>query len=140
MQLPLDYVVEPRPGLSWARNRAIDEADTEVIAWVDDDEECDPWWVSELSRGFVEHPESDAVSGMVVPAELATPAQWWFEAYGGHSKSPRVHARDLLPGHVGAAEPAVPAAARSGSAPTWPFARPPSSASGASTARSGRAR
>ena len=86
-KLPIDYVVEPRPGLSWARNRAIDEADTDVIAWVDDDEECDAWWVSEVSRGFVEHPQAEAVSGMVVPAELATPAQWWFEAYGGHSKA-----------------------------------------------------
>ena len=86
-ELPLDYIVEPRPGLSWARNRAIDEAGTDVIAWIDDDEECDTWWVSEVSRGFVEHPQADAVSGMVVPAELETPAQWWFEAYGGHSKS-----------------------------------------------------
>ncbi len=86
-QLPVDYVVEERPGLSWARNRAIEEADTDVIAWIDDDEEADPWWVSEVSRGFVLHPEADAVSGMVVPAELSTPAQWWFEAYGGHSKA-----------------------------------------------------
>ncbi len=37
-QLDLDYIVEPRPGLSWARNRAIDDSSSEIIAWLDDDE------------------------------------------------------------------------------------------------------
>ena len=40
-RLELSYVVEPRPGLSWARNCAIDNSTTEVLAWVDDDEVCD---------------------------------------------------------------------------------------------------
>jgi glycosyltransferase involved in cell wall biosynthesis len=83
-RLELSYVVEPRPGLSWARNCAIENSTTEVIAWVDDDEVCDRWWLAELSRGFVEHASADAVSGSILPAELATPAQWIFEAYGGH--------------------------------------------------------
>jgi glycosyltransferase involved in cell wall biosynthesis len=83
-RLSLSYVVEPRPGLAWARNCAIANSDTEVIAWVDDDEVCDRWWLAELSRGFVEHPEADAVSGSILPAELETASQWIFEAYGGH--------------------------------------------------------
>ncbi len=33
------YAMEARPGLSWARNRAIELANGEVIAWVDDDEQ-----------------------------------------------------------------------------------------------------
>ena len=33
----IGYVTEPRPGLSWARNRAIEASDTEIIAWADDD-------------------------------------------------------------------------------------------------------
>ena len=83
-RLGLSYVVEPRPGLAWARNCAIANSDTEVIAWLDDDEVCDRWWLAELSRGFVENPQADAVSGSILPAELETPAQWIFEAYGGH--------------------------------------------------------
>ncbi len=75
-----------RPGLSRARNRSIDASDSEIIAWIDDDEECDRWWAAELARGFVEHPDADAVSGMILPAEIETPAQLWFEQYGGHSK------------------------------------------------------
>jgi glycosyltransferase involved in cell wall biosynthesis len=76
-------VVEPRPGLSWARNRAIDTADGEVIAWVDDDERCDPWWAAEIARGFVEVPEADGVTGIIIPGELATRSQVWFEDFNG---------------------------------------------------------
>ena len=52
----IDYVIEPRPGLSWARNRAIDASDSEIIAWADDDEVCDAWWAAEIARAFVEVP------------------------------------------------------------------------------------
>jgi len=79
----IDYVVEPRPGLSWARNRAIESADGEVIAWVDDDERCDPWWATEIARGFVEVPEADGVTGIIIPGEIATKSQEWFEEFSG---------------------------------------------------------
>ena len=80
---PIDYALEPRPGLSWARNRGIEASDSEVIAFLDDDELCDPWWVAELARGFVEVPEADAVSGLIFPRELETESQIWFERYSG---------------------------------------------------------
>jgi GT2 family glycosyltransferase len=79
----IEYVTEPRPGLSWARNRAIDASGSEIIAWADDDEVCDPWWAAELARGFVEVPEAGAVTGMVIPTELETQCQAWFEQYAG---------------------------------------------------------
>jgi glycosyltransferase involved in cell wall biosynthesis len=85
-RLDLTYVVEARPGLSWARNRAIEASDTDVVAWVDDDERCDEWWAAEVARAFVEHPSADAVCGSVLPAEIETVAQHLFEQYGGHSK------------------------------------------------------
>lgn len=78
----IQYAVEPRPGLSWARNRAIELADGEVIAWVDDDEFCDEWWAVEIARGFVEIPGADAVTGTVIPSELETSSQMFFERYG----------------------------------------------------------
>jgi GT2 family glycosyltransferase len=81
--LEVSYVTEPRPGLSWARNRAIEECDTEVIAWADDDEICDRWWTAELARAFVEVPGADAATGIVVPGELETQSQVWFEQYSG---------------------------------------------------------
>jgi glycosyltransferase involved in cell wall biosynthesis len=82
-EIDIDYVREDRPGLSWARNRAIEESRSEIIAWADDDEVCDPWWATEIARGFVEVPEAGAVTGMVAPAELHTRNQMWFEQYSG---------------------------------------------------------
>ena len=79
----IDYVLEPRKGLSWARNRALDASDSEIVAWADDDECCDPWWAVEIARAFVEFPEAGAVTGLVAPAELETVPQALFEQYSG---------------------------------------------------------
>jgi glycosyltransferase involved in cell wall biosynthesis len=81
--LAIKYVTEPRPGLSWARNCAIEASDTEVIAFIDDDERCDRWWAAELARGFVEVPEAGAVTGVIVPGELATESEALFEKFLG---------------------------------------------------------
>jgi O-antigen biosynthesis protein len=77
------YVCEPRPGLNWARNRAIVEARGEIIAYTDDDVVVDPGWVKALASVFAEHAEVMAVTGSVVPYELDTEAQVLFEQYGG---------------------------------------------------------
>lgn len=80
------YVREPRPGLNWARNRAIQEAKGEIIAYADDDVVVDPGWVQALAAAFVENPEVMAVTGLVVPYELETEAQLLFEQRGGFGK------------------------------------------------------
>ena len=80
------YVCEPRPGLNWARNRAIVEARAEIIAYTDDDVVIDPGWVSALARVFVENPEVMAVTGLVAPYELETEPQMFFEQYGGFGR------------------------------------------------------
>lgn len=80
------YLVERRPGLSWARNRALEAVGSEVVAWIDDDEVADANWLSELARGFRDHDEATAVSGMMLPAELDLPAQVWFEQWGSRQR------------------------------------------------------
>jgi glycosyltransferase involved in cell wall biosynthesis len=72
--------------LSYARNRAVAEAPGEILAWIDDDEVADPYWLAEVARALANHPDADVVTGVVVPAELETDAQLWFEQFGGHSK------------------------------------------------------
>ncbi|HEY0001285.1 MAG TPA: glycosyltransferase, partial [Actinoplanes sp.] len=83
---PVEYLLEPRAGLSFARNAAVAAAQGEILAWIDDDEYADVHWLAEVARALADHPEADVVSGVIVPAELQTPAQLWFEQFGGHSK------------------------------------------------------
>jgi GT2 family glycosyltransferase len=75
------YVREARPGLSWARNRAIAEARGEILAFTDDDVLVDPGWVHALVEAFATDPAVMAVTGLVIPSELETDAQVLFERY-----------------------------------------------------------
>jgi GT2 family glycosyltransferase len=97
---PVDYLAAPVPGLSNARNVAVAATPGEILAWLDDDTVADRYWLSEVARGLDEHPMADVVCGTVVPAELETQAQQWFERFGGHSKgrgfTPAVFTRDTV--------------------------------------------
>ena len=92
------YVRENRRGLSRARNTGIANSDGDVIAFTDDDARPDISWVSEVARAFVD-PDVACVSGPVLPAEIETPAQEWFEQYGGHTKG-RGFRRARFDGHL----------------------------------------
>lgn len=94
------YVREPRPGLNWARNRAILEAREEIVAFADDDTVADPRWVSALADAFAENPDVMGVTGLVVPYEIETEAQDLFERIGGFGRGfdeirVRIDAEDL---------------------------------------------
>lgn len=77
---------EPQRGLSNARNAAIRAAQTDVLAFTDDDAVIEDSWLERLVQPFALHPNVAAVTGLVVPAELRTPAQRFFEAYIGFGK------------------------------------------------------
>lgn len=72
------YVREEKPGLDRARNRALHEAGTEVVVFIDDDAVADPGWLHALLRNF-DDPEVMCVTGLTMPIELETDAQETFE-------------------------------------------------------------
>jgi GT2 family glycosyltransferase len=77
------YTVEPRQGLDFARNRAIEEARGEIVAYLDDDVVVDRYWYTALSEAFARDPAAAGVSGILLPLELETRAQLLFEQRGG---------------------------------------------------------
>lgn len=97
---------EPVPGASRARNRGARAATGTVLAFTDDDTVVDRAWLTELVAELARS-EAACVTGLVAPLCLDTPAQVWFEAFGGFGKGYRrqVFAEDprnlLSPGRFG---------------------------------------
>lgn len=80
------YVREDYPGLARAHNRGLRETEAEIVAITDDDVLVDQCWLAELVRGFRVAERVACVTGMILPLELETPAQFWIEQYGGFNK------------------------------------------------------
>ena len=99
LTVPVRYVVEPRGGLSWARNTGWRAARGELVAFIDDDEVPDRFWLAEVVRGFAAGDGVGCVAGVVLPAELRTQPQHWFEQFGGHSKGRGFTRAEFGPGH-----------------------------------------
>lgn len=97
-QFPVRYIREDRPGLDWARNRGLTEAQCDIIAFTDDDVQPDNLWLRSINTAFTD-PEVMAVTGLVAPAELETSAQIFYEfGYGGMMQGlqRKFFQRDLL--------------------------------------------
>jgi glycosyltransferase involved in cell wall biosynthesis len=106
--LTMRYCHEPIPGLSRARNRGLNEVRSELIAWIDDDEVADPNWIAWLKRGFAVPDRPDAVTGVMLPAELETDAQVNFERYGGFNKGRGIEPVALRAGTPSVFDPLYP--------------------------------
>jgi succinoglycan biosynthesis protein ExoM len=95
---PIEIVSEPEPGISAARNKALDLArarNAEFLAYIDDDELAEPDWLASL---FAKQRETDAdvVVGMV-RGEPGPGAPAWMAAAAVFDTAPPDHDR-----HVGA--------------------------------------
>jgi GT2 family glycosyltransferase len=89
-QLPtVRYIREPEAGLSAARNTGIRASKGTIIAFTDDDVTVHPTWTARLQQAFFD-PQVMAVTGLVLPTQLATESQLIFEqGLGGFSQGYR---------------------------------------------------
>ncbi|MDP4299062.1 glycosyltransferase [Leptothrix discophora] len=71
----IDYLVERRQGISYARNSAVRNSNGEYIAFIDDDEIASPGWLASLVN-VAKATGADAVLGPVLPEYPPNTATW----------------------------------------------------------------
>jgi len=99
------YVRETVPGLDFARNRALRESDSEIVAYVDDDAIVAEDWVESIAAVFSESPAIGVCTGKVEALTMTTEGARLFEANGGFGRGDqRIH----LPPGAGARPPGLP--------------------------------
>jgi len=67
--MPFRWVMEPKPGVSNARNTALREAQGDILLWLDDDVRVPTDWLRCMTRPILED-EAEAITGKV---DLPTP-------------------------------------------------------------------
>jgi GT2 family glycosyltransferase len=92
------YVCEPEPGLNRARNRGLEAAKHDLVAYTDDDCAPDPGWLDALTAPYADAAVA-ATTGLVMPLELETAAQESFEAYSANRRifEPRLYRKSTTP-------------------------------------------
>ena len=65
--LPVRYAFEGIPGLSQARNRAVEVATGKYMIWTDDDVVVDRQWLSAYMSAFARWPEAELFGGKILP-------------------------------------------------------------------------
>ncbi len=98
-RVPVRYILEVRAGASMARNAGWRAAKADIVAFLDDDEVPDRYWLAEIVRGFSARPKVGCVTGSVVAAELRTAPQQWFEQLGGFRQGREFEREVFDPGH-----------------------------------------
>jgi glycosyltransferase involved in cell wall biosynthesis len=82
-RLPIRVLHETRPGQSFARNLAIQEAQGTYILWTDDDVIVDPAWL-ELIVATFERESADWVFGTSEPEWPGKPPAWYDARFRGY--------------------------------------------------------
>jgi glycosyltransferase involved in cell wall biosynthesis len=70
------YVVEPRLGLSIARNRGIAESRGPIIGFFDDDGTAEPGWLAKMLELFRQEPDIGAAGGLIKVAWPDSQPEW----------------------------------------------------------------
>ncbi|MEQ8467814.1 hormogonium polysaccharide biosynthesis glycosyltransferase HpsE [Coleofasciculus sp. E1-EBD-02] len=65
VDVPLTYILEPQQGAAFARLRAVQEAQGELIGFLDDDNLPNPDWIAQAYTFAKEHLQAGAFSGQI---------------------------------------------------------------------------
>ena len=98
----LNYVFEPNPGLSFARNKGIEVAHGRIIAFVDDDIFFREDWLQALASAFDRHPEADGIGGCSIPLFESPIPDWLTDDLGmfyGSTLSGNTEKQMVFPEH-----------------------------------------
>ncbi len=84
--IPVRYLREPVPGASRAHNRGLAVAEGEWVVRTDDDVVVDPQWLAAIAEAATSASGIECVTGLILPAEVDTPAQELLEQFGGYAR------------------------------------------------------
>lgn len=79
--LPFHYVFEKNKGLSFARNRGIEESAGEILVFLDDDAEPEPDLLEIYLTFFEENPTAAGAGGRILPKFSEAPEPVWMNKY-----------------------------------------------------------
>jgi len=79
-RLPIRREFQQQRGLSLARNRAVDTAKGDYIAWIDDDVIVEPDWLAAYADAFARWPEAAVFGGPITPRFIPPLPKWFEEA------------------------------------------------------------
>lgn len=71
------YFLETQQGLSFARNRGIQEAKGEWLVFLDDDAMVEPDYIASLQKHLSDHPEAGAFGGQIIPLFEDGEPEWY---------------------------------------------------------------
>lgn len=80
-ELPVRRVEEHRPGLSHARNRAVEATRGDYVIWADDDVRVGREWVAAYARAFDRWPAAAFFGGPIHPLFVGDPPAWLLEGW-----------------------------------------------------------
>lgn len=72
-------LLEPRRGLSLARNLGLAHVETPLVAFVDDDVDFEDGWLDAVVDSFHQQPEMDALGGRTDPRFPGPRPQWFYD-------------------------------------------------------------
>jgi len=79
-KLPIRHILEPRIGLSYARNAGLKQARGRFLAYLDDDAEATDGWLSALAS-LCETQNPDFCGGPSLPLYRSPKPQWYLDKY-----------------------------------------------------------